>query len=41
MILTYMEFLYNILSHPHVAKVGFLTLSGIIIRQSLVLCGQR
>ena len=30
-----------IIFHPHVLKLSFLTLSGLIIRQSLVLIGQR
>ena len=36
-----MDFLINLLMHPHVNKVIFLSFSGLIIRQSLVMTGQR
>ena len=36
-----MENILFIISHPHVLKVGLLSLSGLIIRQALVICGQR
>ena len=31
----------DLLNHPHVIKIVFLSLSGIVIRQSLVISGQR
>ena len=31
----------DLLNHPHVIKIVFLSLSGAIIRQSLVVSGQR
>ena len=31
----------NLLQHPHVFKILFLALSGLVIRQSLVITGQR
>ena len=31
----------SLIQHPHVIKIALLSLSGLIIRQSLVFCGQR
>ena len=36
-----MELILSIANHPHVIKISFLTFSGLLIRQSLVICGQR
>ena len=35
------SFITEIIFHPHVLKLFFLTISGLIIRQSLVTIGQR
>ncbi|RPF76832.1 MAG: DUF4956 domain-containing protein [Rickettsiales bacterium TMED254] len=36
-----MESIISLIQHPHVIKITLLSLSGLIIRQSLVFCGQR
>lgn len=36
-----MEAIISLIHHPHVVKIGTLSISGLIIRQSLVICGQR
>tara|TARA_B100000579_G_C22694228_1_gene786617 strand:- start:331 stop:978 length:648 start_codon:yes stop_codon:yes gene_type:complete len=36
-----MESIISLIQHPHVIKIALLSLSGLIIRQSLVFCGQR
>ena len=36
-----MESIISLIQHPHVLKIGTLSISGLIIRQSLVICGQR
>ena len=36
-----MDFILNLVQHPHVEKIVFLAFSGLIIRQSLVTTGQR
>lgn len=36
-----MNSLYELILHPHVIKLSFLTFSGFLIRQSLVIVGQR
>ena len=36
-----MDLLSNLIQHPHVGKIIFLTFSGLLIRQSLVITGQR
>ena len=36
-----MEAIISLIQHPHVVKIGTLSISGLIIRQSLVICGQR
>lgn len=36
-----MNSLYELIFHPHVIKLSFLTFSGFLIRQSLVIVGQR
>ena len=36
-----METIISLIQHPHVIKIVFLSLSGLLVRQSLVFCGQR
>ena len=36
-----MDLILNLVQHPHVEKIVFLAFSGLVIRQSLVITGQR
>ena len=36
-----MDSILSLLSHPHVVKISFLTITGFAIRQALVISGQR
>ena len=36
-----MDIILNLVTHPHVAKISLLTFSGFLIRQALVISGQR